>query len=257
MIDYKHIQACFKEYTDAYNANDPKIKLKIDHTYRVAEFCVRIAKSISLSQEEVDLAYLCGMLHDIGRFEQVKRYNTFADADSVDHAEFGADLLFLENLYERFMPVEDTDEYRKVRRLCEIAIRNHNKFRIAEGLSDFEQTLCNILRDADKIDILRVNYETPTEDIYNVTTEELKKAAVTDIVKACFDERRVVLRKDKQSCIDHIVGHICLVYELVYAESRIMTKEQGYLYKLMDFESENEDTKAFFAYMKAHKDEMI
>ena len=43
---------------------------------------------------------------------------------------------------------------------------------------------CNILRDADKVDIFRVNVDTPAEDIYNVTTEELKNSQVSPEVMA-------------------------------------------------------------------------
>ena len=63
----------FAEYTAAYNADDPKIKLKIDHTYRVAALCERIAKAAGMCAYDVELAWLSGMLHDVGRFEQIKR----------------------------------------------------------------------------------------------------------------------------------------------------------------------------------------
>lgn len=33
------------------------------------------------------------MLHDIGRFEQIRCFGTFNDGMSVDHAELGADIL--------------------------------------------------------------------------------------------------------------------------------------------------------------------
>lgn len=48
--------------------------------------CERIAKAAGMCAYDVELAWLSGMLHDVGRFEQIKRYNTFSDADSVDHA---------------------------------------------------------------------------------------------------------------------------------------------------------------------------
>ena len=51
------------------------------------------------------------MLHDIGRFEQIKRYGTFNDSKSVDHGEFGADLLFKEQrLIEDYIDVRDYDK---------------------------------------------------------------------------------------------------------------------------------------------------
>lgn len=44
-IERERVRETFREYTDAYDATDEKIKLKIDHTYRVAELCERIAKA--------------------------------------------------------------------------------------------------------------------------------------------------------------------------------------------------------------------
>lgn len=93
-INRNRIRDTFAEYVSHYNAQDEKVKLKSDHNYRVAERCDKIARSINLSDEDVALAWLCGMLHDIGRFEQVKNYGTFIDAESVDHALYGAEILF-------------------------------------------------------------------------------------------------------------------------------------------------------------------
>ena len=86
----KNINA-FKIYTDKYDSTDTKIALKIEHTYHVAENALVIAEDLGLPGEDVDLAWFLGLLHDIGRFEQLRQYGTFLDARSVDHAEFRAD----------------------------------------------------------------------------------------------------------------------------------------------------------------------
>ena len=57
-LDRPHARQAFAEYTSHYNAADPKVKLKIDHTYRVAALCERIANSLSLPPQDVDLAWL-------------------------------------------------------------------------------------------------------------------------------------------------------------------------------------------------------
>ena len=100
-INREHIKKTFQEYTDRYDSTNPKIKLKIDHTYRVANLCEQIAQSLELSAAEVDLAWLSGMMHDVGRFEQLRRYNTFSDAQSIDHARFAVELLYDEGLLTR------------------------------------------------------------------------------------------------------------------------------------------------------------
>ena len=243
-IDREKVKQAFASYTAGYNSDDPKIKLKIDHTYRVAELCDMISETVRGADR--DLAWLCGMLHDVGRFEQVKRYNTFADAKSVDHAQFGADLLFNEKLVDSFGTF--CDEWKDI---LEVSIRNHNKFKIDEGLSDEYLEYCQILRDADKIDILRVNIDAPPEEIYNVSSENLRRSAVSDAVKQGFREKHAILRSLRQTPADIMVGHICMVNELVYPISIRIAREQGYLATLLEFDSENVDTNEWFAFMRA------
>lgn len=243
MIDKDIIKQVFMDYVSNYDISDPKIKLKVDHTFRVANLCERIGKTVD---SDTDLLWLCGVLHDIGRFEQVRRFNTFSDAISVDHALLGSQLLFDEGLLDRFKVNLDDSQLR----LLKLAISNHSLYKIENGLSDIEQTYCNVLRDADKIDIFRVNCDTPLEDIYNFSTEELKKSPVGDDVKNCFNKHTAVLRSLKKYPADFIVGHICLVFELVYPISTRIAKEQGYIDKLLSFQSDNNETKLWFEYMK-------
>ena len=103
IIDRKNVEDTFKKYTDNYDTSDEKIKLKVDHTYRVAALSERIAISLGLDKADTDLAWLIGMLHDIGRFEQLKNYGTFSDADSIDHAHYGVELLLDEGLIWKFV----------------------------------------------------------------------------------------------------------------------------------------------------------
>ena len=244
-MNRKKVIEAFQNYVAAYNPSDPKIRLKIDHTYRVAALCGKIAASVGADE---DLAWLCGMLHDIGRFEQVKRYNTFVDAQSVDHAGLSRTLLFTDGQLESFVPDLSTWE----RNLLEKAVANHSLYRLPADLTDEELTTCRILRDADKIDIFRVNCDTPPEEIYNVTTEELVTSAVTESVKECFLRHTAVQRDLRKTAVDFLVGHICLVFELVYPVSRQIAKEQGYVEKLLSFQSRNEETASWFAYMQEH-----
>jgi hypothetical protein len=237
MFDRKTVRERFASYTRNYDPADPKIALKIAHTYRVADNCERIARSISLSDDEVEFAWLSGMLHDIGRFEQVKRYNTFIDSESVDHAEFGADLLFGKDK----LITEYTDD-RSLDAMLETVIRQHNKYRIDSSVSGKCLVFCNILRDADKVDILRVNVETPMEEIYNVSEDELLSSGVSERVMEQVREHHAVKRDLMDSPAEHLIGHIALAFELVYPVSWEITREQGYLHRMFGFPSKNETT---------------
>lgn len=243
-LDRRRAQQAFADYAAHYNAADPKIKLKIDHTYRVAALCHRIAISLGMSPAEVDLAWLCGLLHDVGRFEQLRQYGTFNDAQSIDHAAMSAKVLFEEGHIRDYCD-EDTEDA-----LLRTAVAWHSAYRLPEDLDPRTLQFCQILRDADKVDILRVNVEVPMEEIYNVTTQALRQSPVSPAVLQAFYEHHCVLRSLKQYPADNAVGHASLVFELCYAESLRAVKEQGWLWKLLNFPSDNPDTAAAFAAMR-------
>lgn len=275
-INRKNVINAFAEYVRNYDPLDEKIKLKIDHTYRVAGLCQRIAESLGLSEPDVDIAWLLGMLHDIGRFEQIRCFGTFNDVQSVDHAEFGADLLFKEGLIRKFAEgyyeecelarsgneeaeqiIKNNEHHNKDTGLIEMAIRQHNKYRVKEDLTERQRMFCDILRDADKVDIFKVNADIPMEIIYDVTTEELKNGVITKEVLESFYKKETVLKSVRRSAVDHIVGHISLLFELVYKESYRQAREQGYVYKLLDFKSDVPEVNAEFDDMRKYVDEFL
>lgn len=244
-LDRRRARQAFAAYAAHYNAEDPKIKLKIDHTYRVAALCERIAASLALPKPEKDLAWLCGLLHDVGRFEQLRQYGTFNDAQSIDHAAMSAKVLFDEGHIREYLDDADEDD------LLRTAVAWHSAYRLPDSLDDRTLQFCQILRDADKIDILRVNVEVPMEEIYNVTTEELRQSPVAPAVLQAFYEHHCVLRTLKQYPADNAVGHASLVFELCYPESLRAVAEQGWLWKLLNFPTDNPETAAAFAAMRA------
>ena len=93
-IDRERARTAFEAYLAPYDRENPRIALKAEHTYRVADLCDRIARASGFTQAGADLAWLCGLLHDIGRFEQLRRWGTFKDSMSASHAAIGVDVLF-------------------------------------------------------------------------------------------------------------------------------------------------------------------
>lgn len=181
-IDRARALRAFADYVRPYNAADPKVRLKIAHTERVAALCERIARSEGWSEPEICLGWLCGLLHDVGRFEQLRRFGTFDDARSIDHAAASAAVLFEGGAIRDYIedPAEDA--------LLRTAVATHSLYRLPEGLDARTLAFCNLVRDADKVDILRVNVETPMEDIYNVSREALRQSPVTPAVVNAFYE---------------------------------------------------------------------
>ena len=230
-IDRKKVNTAFAEYAAGYDADDVKVRLKIDHTYRVASFTERIAESLSLDRTDVDLAWLAGMLHDIGRFEQLKRYGTFLDRLSVDHAELGADILFMDGLINIFAEMDSIPECRV---MLETAIRLHNKLALPEDLDDRTGMYSNILRDADKCDIFRVLTEPPFDE-RNRKIMQAKEPAGESVMQY-VRKHQCVPRNKEYTAFEGLISQCCMAFELVYPESRRIVKEQGYLDMLLDLE---------------------
>ena len=143
----------FDKYVSTYDMNDPDINYKYYHSYRVMNNMELIATKLNLSKEDIHLAKVIGLLHDIGRFEQDKLYDSFKD-HSFDHGDYGVKVLKENKFLDNFNITKE--DYEVVYK----AIKNHNKFAIEENLNERELIFTKMIRDADKIDIL---YATGTE----------------------------------------------------------------------------------------------
>lgn len=235
-IDREKVKSVFADYVAAYDINDTKVRLKVEHTYRVADLCDMIARSLKLTSEDVDLAWLLGMFHDVGRFEQLRRYDTFEDSISVNHAALSADILFTDGHVRDY--IDDASEDK----LMEKAIRLHNVYELPKALTDRELMYSQILRDADKVDILKVNCDFPMDEIYNTTMEAFYTDDISPKVLEDSLAHLNVNRSHTVTSIDHLVGHISLVYGLVYPASVAEAMRQGYIEQMLSFESHNPKT---------------
>lgn len=160
MIDFKKAEEEFEKYVLKFDLQNENIKMKKDHSYRVEKESYNIAKSLELNEEQVQIAKLVGLLHDIGRFEQITQYSTFVDSKSIDHAEYGVEQLNKNNLIRRFISTNKYD------RIINEAIRNHNKYSINLNLNKEEMLQAKIIRDADKLDIMNIYLSKPFYLLY-------------------------------------------------------------------------------------------
>lgn len=60
----------FDNYVKNYDMNDSSINRKYYHTFRVIENIKKLAKSLNLPDEDIELASVIALFHDIARFRQ-------------------------------------------------------------------------------------------------------------------------------------------------------------------------------------------
>jgi len=225
MIDILKAKEVFKEYVKDYDSEDGKIALKIAHTYRTADVAKNTAISLNLDEEDVNLAELIGLLHDIGRFEQLRRYNTYSDKDSINHGEFGVKLLFEDGLIREFI---EEDKYDNI---IKKAILNHNRKEIEEGLNEKELLHAKIIRDADKTDIFSFLVKDKVENIY--CTNDISNEVITPTVLEMFlKEPHIVDYSKMESHVDSMVAYFGYIFNYNYNYGLKIIEEKSYLEKL-------------------------
>ena len=233
MIDIEKAKMFYKKYISNYDIDNPRINLKVAHIYRVSERAREIAESIELSEEDVKLAQLIGILHDIGRFEQVKTYNTFSDRDSVNHAELGLKILFEDGVIKDFLSDRSYDS------IIYKAIINHNKDIIENELSEREILHSKIIRDADKLDIFNVISYENIEIAYgcsNILTQP-----ITNKIYNQFLQNHIVKYKDMKQKHDLIMANLAYVFDINYIYTLNKIEENNYIERILKrFEFKND-----------------
>ena len=173
--------AYLNKHYSAYASTGNFIKLKFEHTARVVQYADKIARSENVSEEDVYIAKLVALFHDLGHFEERKRkiletkrkekgLEEIKELKKVgeDHADLSVKMLFdnildddaniLYNDNRKSLKLIDqfmVDE--KYHNIIRVAIENHSKIVINEEELD-DRTLfhAQCIRDADKIDITNV-----------------------------------------------------------------------------------------------------
>ncbi len=231
MIDLQKARLAFKEYINNYdNQNDPGFNLKAVHTYHVVDNAMMIAKKLELSEEDINLAGLIAILHDIGRFDELKNLKKF-DSVGNDHAMFASKLLFDEGLINNFI---DDDKYNNI---IKKAIENHNKKSIEEGLTDKELLHAKIIRDADKLDNYRVKKEEKIENIFPGivnSSEDIENSLISDNVYHSILKEECVDIKDRKYPLDYWICILGFTFDIYFKETLSIIKQNNYIDILVD-----------------------
>ncbi len=220
----------FIEYADRFLVGDRNedlmILLKRDHCLQVAEVALELMKSVTGDPRELLLAETAGLLHDIGRFIQYRKYRTFADAKSENHSVLSVGVIRELELLAGYTPVEQE-------LICD-SILCHNRPAIPEGLPERERLYAALLRDADKIDIYRVvleYYENPSS-IGTVTLDLPDTPEVSSEVVESLRAHHPVRMTALRTVSDFKLCQLAWIYDLNLPRSYHFFRERSYLERM-------------------------
>lgn len=227
------LEARWRGYVDRFRVAGglhPMHQLKLEHSLRVAADARIIALDSGWDAGEVNLAEAVGVLHDIARFSQLEKYGTFSDAESIDHGDLGAQTLE----QEQFLEELDAE----LRALILHAVRYHNKKELPRTLTAREERLLRLIRDADRLDIFFVSWESVRsgqihdhpELIMNTDFNGPPTAAVLDQ----FERGEAIDYRGLKTMADRFVIQLSWMHDLSYAASRRLVRERKMLEKLLE-----------------------
>ena len=118
--------------------------------------------------------------------------------------------------------------------LIRASIAYHSDFRLPAQLDERTRSFCDIVRDGDKIDIMRTIADSTVDTILKVDEDTFLASHFSTPALTAFNEHRCVTRDERDEPADFLVGLICFMFELVYPASRALAREQGDIYRLLD-----------------------
>lgn len=212
----------FIKYTEKYDLNDDAIKRKQLHSLRVMNISKNIAMGLNLSEEEINLGAVIGLLHDIGRFEQYKQFRTYSDEKSVDHGDLGEQIL--EKDIRKYVKDNNNDE------IIKIAVKNHNKYKIQDGLTEKQLLFSKIIRDADKIDIL---YES-IEIFWKNDEHKVNESIVSQEYINDFKKLKSLKSKSFETPIETVIKKIAYIFDINFKSTFKLLKDEDYINKILN-----------------------
>lgn len=237
--DVHYYKVWYDSYTNNFSRKYPElienIDLKIVHSKNVANEIVEIAKSLELSKEDMLLAEIIGFFHDIGRFRQYVKFQTFSDSKSQNHAELGVEVLKEYKLLDNLSSEEQEIVYN--------AILNHGKAEISNNQNKRELLFARLIRDADKLDIWRL-----VTEYYMVKDQKPARPAggenksielelpddpnITDKVLEAIINKKVILKEWMKTLNDFKLMQIGWLFDLNFDYSVKQVYNRKYLEKI-------------------------
>jgi len=244
----------FFDYVQKFYSNDlnvqRNIKLKEEHSLRVCENIVLIGKSINLDENKLFIAETIALFHDIGRFKQFKKYGTFDDRKSENHAALGVEALKNSNVL--FCLPEHEQE------LILKSVEYHNMQKIPKNIKPDFLLFSNLLRDADKLDIFNVvtNYyieknknPNPALELELADAQSYSHEFIKDILNYRVSKNNLKTHNDMK------LFQLTWLFDINFPATFKYFKDKNYLEKIIKSLPDDENIRRVHEHLKKYLNE--
>ena len=247
MINIQQARKAFEVHTKNLTTQGSRIQTKKEHMYRVSIISQQIATQLNLNQEQIKLAELIGLLHDIGRFEQ---YKIGTESSKFDHGLAGVEILKKDNNIRKYIQEEQYDE------IIYKAIYEHNKYGLSKDITKEQELFCKIIKDADKIDLI---YEAVYVYWQDQERKELvEQGKLSEKMLEDFYNHKLADSKNRISETDQILRFSSFIFDINFPYSFKIIKESNNVSKMIDkFDYKISETKEKMKEVKKIAEEYI
>lgn len=223
MIEIEKAKQELIKHVEEQKIEDRRVDNKLKHILRVAEISEKIATELELSEEQIKLAKLIGLLHDIGRFEQ---YKITDSTQGFNHGEAGVEILKKDNYLRKYIKEDKYDD------IILTAVYEHNRYELSKGLTKEQELFSKIIKDADKIDLIyegaEIYWQKP-EDIEEIENGKLSEKMLED-----FYRHKLADIRNRVSKTDQILRFTSYAFDINFSYSRKILKENDNINKMID-----------------------
>ena len=148
------------------------------------------------------------------------------DLRGIDHGDLGVEILEKDSYIRKYIKDDEWDN------IILKAIKNHNKYKIEDGLTEQEVLFCKIIRDADKLDIF---YE-GAEMFWDKEEERSKinNSTLTPEILREFKENMLIDRHHLVTPADGIVSFIGFIFDINFKYDFEVLKKEKYVDIILD-----------------------
>lgn len=242
IIDPEKEKEWFENYVNSFiqpennNDDNKNLNLKREHSLKVADNMKAIAEYLDIDNHNTKLAYIIGLFHDIGRFIQFYKHNTFSDSESVYHGNLGIEVF---DKYNKFSNYPDTEQM-----IIRKAVYFHGLPEIGDDLNKKERLFSEMIRDADKLDIYRIvkayyremldGNRNPQLELGLSDEEKISSKVIDD-----FYAKKIILKKDMNYLNDFKVLQIAWIFDLNFNYTKKRILDYGYIESIAETISVN------------------
>jgi len=249
------LQNWFHEYVQGFYSTDEKlhfhVRLKEEHTLRVVDYANQIGRWLALPSEQMQLAEIAALLHDIGRFKQYQTYRTFNDGLSVNHAQLGLEILEEVNILT--LAGLSLGQQNLVKQ----AVLYHNRRQLPENIEDDCLLLAKMTRDADKLDIFAMLVTDNKEHQIPQSPELSSTLAYSTTVIEELLQGHLIKPKDITTSADLMLFRLSWLYDINFTYSFSYILQERYIEKLIATLPDTEDIRDVYCYVKKYAEQQI